>query len=189
VTFSNSLGDITAIDAKNGSLVWQKFTQNSKIYEDIMTLKMSDLIIDNESIYFSNNKSQFYSIDLNTGITNWIQKISSNIKPSIIGNFIFTISTDGYFFIIEKNTGNILRITNVFNNLKRKKNKEFYPTGFVFNFQNLFISTNNGKLIVTDIKTGKIKNILNVDNDIISRPIVQNQSMYLIKDSSIVKLN
>ena len=59
----------------------------------------------------------------------------------------------------------------------------------VFNFQNLFISTNNGKLIVTDIKTGKIKNILNVDNDIISRPIVQNQSMYLIKDSSIVKLN
>ena len=101
----------------------------------------------------------------------------------------FTISTDGYFFIIEKNTGNILRITNVFNNLKKKKNKEFYPTGFVFNFQNLFISTNNGKLIVTDIKTGKIKNILNVDNDIISRPIVQNQSMYLIKDSSIVKLN
>lgn len=189
VTFSNSLGDITAIDAKNGSLVWQKFTQNSKIYEDIMTLKMSDLIINNESIYFSNNKSQFYSIDLNTGITNWIQKISSNIKPSIIGNFIFTISTDGYFFIIEKNTGNILRITNVFNNLKKKKNKEFYPTGFVFNFQNLFISTNNGKLIVTDIKTGKIKNILNVDNDIISRPIVQNQSMYLIKDSSIVKLN
>ena len=86
-------------------------------------------------------------------------KNSSNIKPSIIGNFIFTISTDGYFFIIEKNTGNILRITNVFNNLKKKKNKEFYPTGFVFNFQNLFISTNNGKLIVTDIKTGKIKNI------------------------------
>ena len=77
----------------------------------------------------------------------------------------------------------------MFNNLKKKKNKEFYPTGFVFNFQNLFISTNNGKLIVTDIKTGKIKNILNVDNDIISRPIVQNQSMYLIKDSSIVKLN
>ena len=90
-----------------------------------MTLKMSDLIINNESIYFSNNKSQFYSIDLNTGITNWIQKISSNIKPSIIGNFIFTISTDGYFFIIEKNTGNILRITNVFNNLKKKKIKSF----------------------------------------------------------------
>ena len=189
VTFSNSLGDITAIDANNGSLIWQKFTQNSEIYEDIMTLKMSDLIINNQSIYFSNNKNQFYSIDANTGITNWIQKINSNIKPSIIGNFIFTISTDGYFFIIEKNTGNILRITNVFNNLKKKKKEKIYPTRFIFNFQNLFISTNNGKLMVIDIKTGKIKNILNVDNDIISRPIVQNQNMYLIKDNSIVRLN
>ena len=189
VTFSNSLGDITAIDVNNGSLIWQKFTQNSEIYEDIMTLKMSDLVINNESIYFSNNKNQFYSIDANTGITNWIQKINSNIKPAIIGNFIFTISTDGYFFIIEKNTGNILRITNVFNSLKQKKNEMIYPTGFIFNFQNLFISTNNGKLMVIDIKTGKIKNILNVDNDIISRPIVQNQNMYLIKDNSIVRLN
>ena len=189
VTFSNSLGDITAIDVNNGSLIWQKFTQNSEIYENIMTLKMSDLVINNESIYFSNNKNQFYSIDANTGITNWIQKINSNIKPSIIGNFIFTISTDGYFFIIEKNTGNILRITNVFNSLKKKKNEMIYPTGFIFNFQDLFISTNNGKLIIIDIKTGKIKNILNIDNDIISRPIVQNQNMYLIKDNSIVRLN
>ena len=189
VIFSNSLGDITALDISNGALIWQKFTQNSKIYEEIMTLKMSNLIISNDSIYFSNNKNKFYSIDFNTGTTNWIQEINSNVKPTVIGNFIFTISFDGYFFIIEKNTGNILRITNVFNNLKKKKNEKIYPTGFIFNFQNLFISTNNGKLMVIDIKTGKIKNILNVDNDIISRPIVQNQNMYLIKDNSIVRLN
>ena len=92
VIFSNSLGDITALNVKNGSLVWQKFTQNSKIYEDIMTLKTSNLIEDDGSIYFSNNKNQFYSIDLDTGITNWIQNINSNIKPAVIGKFIFTIS-------------------------------------------------------------------------------------------------
>ncbi len=189
VFFSNSLGDITAIDAKNGSLIWQKFTQNSKIYEDIMTLKMSNLIINNDSIYFSNNKNQFYSIDFNTGITNWIQKINSNVKPAIIGDFVFTVSLDGYFFIIDKNTGNILRITNVFDSIKRKKNEKVYPTGFVFNFENLFISTNLGKLLVVDIKSGKIKNILKIDNNIISRPIIQNQNMYLIKDNSIVRLN
>ena len=56
VIFSNSLGDITALNVNNGSLVWQKFTQNSKIYEDIMTLKTSNLIEDDGSIYFSNNK-------------------------------------------------------------------------------------------------------------------------------------
>ncbi len=189
VIFSNSLGDITAIDAKTGSLLWQKFTQNSEIFEDIMTLKMSNLIINDDSIYFSNNKNQFYSIDFNTGITNWIQKINSNVKPAVIGNFIFTISIDGNFFIIEKNKGNILRITNIFDKINKKKNNNIFPTGFVFNYQNLFVSTNIGKLLVVDIKTGKVKNILKIDKNIISRPIVQNQNMYLIKDNSIVRFN
>ncbi len=189
VIFSNSLGDITAVDTNNGSLIWQRFTQNSEIYEDIMTLKMSDLISNNESIYFSNNKNQFYSLDLNTGITNWIQDVNSNLKPTVLGNFIFSISLNGYFFIIEKNTGNIIRITNIFDQFKKKDKEILYPTGFVFNYQNLFISTNNGKLIIVDIKTGKIKNILKIAKGAISRPFVKNQNMYLIKDNSIIKLN
>lgn len=189
VIFSNSLGDITAVNANNGSLVWQKFTQNSKIYEDIMTLKTSNLIEDNGSIYFSNNKNQFYSLDLNTGIINWIQDINSNIKPAVIAKFIFTISLDGYFFIIEKDTGNILRITDVFKQLRINKNEIIQPTGFIFNHKNLFISTSEGKLIIVNIKTGKVQNILKISNDIISRPFVQNKKMYLIKDNSIIKLN
>ena len=189
VIFSNSLGDITALNISNGSLIWQKFTLNSKIYEEIMTLKMSNLIIDNDSIYFSNNRNKFYSIDFNTGITNWVQEINSNVKPAVIGNFIFTISLDGYFFIIEKNTGNILRISNIFTNLKKKKSENIYPVGFIFNFQNLFVSTSNGKIIIVDIKTANTENILKVNNGIISRPIVHDQKMYVIKDNSIIKFN
>ena len=189
VIFSNSLGDITALNVNNGSLVWQKFTQNSKIYEDIMTLKTSNLIEDDGSIYFSNNKNQFYSIDLDTGITNWMQNINSNIKPAVIGKFIFTISLDGYFFIIEKNSGNILRITNIFDQFKKDKSENIQPTGFIFNHQNLFVSSSNGKLITVNIKNGKVKNILKIGNNIISRPFVKNEKMYLIKNNSIIRLN
>ena len=39
----------------NGKLIWQRFTLQSKIYEDIMTLKTSDLVENDNSIYFSNN--------------------------------------------------------------------------------------------------------------------------------------
>ena len=42
------------------------------------------------------------------------------IRPVIIKNFIFTVSDDGYFFVIEKNSGNIVRITKV---LDQNKNK------------------------------------------------------------------
>jgi outer membrane protein assembly factor BamB len=189
VIFSNSIGDITAVKTDNGSLLWQRSTQNSKIYEDIMTLKTSDLIEDDDSIYFSNNKNKFYSLDLKSGTTNWTQDINSNLRPAIIGRYIFTISTKGYFFIIEKNTGNIIKITNLFKNFNVKKKKSLFPTGFIFNLEKLFITTNNGKLIIADIKTSEIKDILKIDADIISRPFVHDKSMFLIKNDSVIKLN
>ena len=188
VIFNNSLGDITSINIDSGSLNWQISTQNSSIYEEIMKLKVSILIENENSIYFSNNKNQFFSIDIESGALNWIQNINSYLKPTIIQNLIFTISLDGYFFVIDKKSGNILRITNLFKDPKIKK-KNFSLSGFIMNSKELFISTNQGKLLIVDIKDGNIKNILKIDNNKISRAFIKKQNMYLVKDNSIIKLN
>ena len=189
VVFNNSLGDITAVDINQGRLLWQISTQNSKIFEEIMSLKTSNLIENENIIYFSNNKNKFFSIDLNSGAVNWIQDINSDLKPVIFGNFLFTISNNGYFFVIDKKNGNILRITNVFNKSKLNKKMNVRPTGIISNYEELFMTTNNGRLILIDIKTGKINRILKIDSSKISRPFVKNKNMYLIRDNSIVKLN
>ena len=52
-----------------------------------------------KSIFFSNNKNEFYSIDIKTGVTNWINEINSNLTPIIIGNLIFTVSNEGYLYV------------------------------------------------------------------------------------------
>ena len=145
LVFNNSLGDITALNAADGSLLWQISTQNTEIFEEIMSLKTSELIENKGTLYFSNNKNQFFSVDISSGGINWIQNINSDIRPSIIGDLIFTISKDGYFFVINKKNGNILRITDVINQIKSNKKNNIYPTGFVFNLENIFISTNNDR--------------------------------------------
>ena len=187
--FNNSLGDITAIDLNEGSLLWQFSSLNSQIYEDIMNFKTSNIVLNENSIYFSNNKNKFYSLDLITGKVNWEQNINSNLKPSIIGNIILSVSLDGFFYVIDKNNGNILRITNLFNQEKLNKKNNIYPTGFILNIEDLFISTNVGKLIIVNIKNGKIKKILNIDNGKISRAFVQKNDMYVIRNNSIIKMN
>ena len=63
---------------------------------------------------FSNNKNKFYSIDLKTGTTIWKNEVNSNVKPILVGNLIFTISNEGYLYLIDKNKGNIVRITDLF---------------------------------------------------------------------------
>ena len=154
-----------------------------------MNLKTSELVENEDSLYFSNNKNQFFSVDITSGAINWIQNINSEVKPAIVGDLIFTISNDGYLFVINKINGNILRITDAINKIKSNKKDSVYPTGFILNSKNVYVSTDNGRLIVIKIETGKIDKILKIDNSKVSRAFVNNQVMYLIKDNSIVKLN
>ena len=189
ILFNNSIGDISAVDIDRGELLWQLPTQSSLIYEAAFSLQTSDIIAEKKSIFFSNNKNQFFSIDIDTGSFNWETKINSNIRPSLVGDYLFTVSIEGYLFVIEKNTGNIIRITDIFSNFKTKKRDKINPTGFVIGLKNIYLSTDNGRLLVIDILNGKTKSVLKIDNEKISRPIIMNKNLFVVKDNAIIRLN
>lgn len=187
--FNNSLGDVTAIDMNEGSLIWQTPTQSSLIYENAFSLKSSDLIADDKSLYISNNKNQFFSVDMKTGIVNWENKINSNLRSTIVENLIFSISLEGYLIITEKNTGNIIRVTDIFKGIKEKKRSKIKPIGFVVGLDKIYLTTSNGKLFILDTISGKTTSILKVDSEQVSRPFISNQSLYIVKDNAVIKLN
>ncbi len=189
IYFNNSLGDITAVDIEKGQLLWQLPTQNSLIYESAFSLEASDIVADDETIYFSNNKNQFFSLDIKSGSFNWKNNINSNLRPVIVDNFLFTITLEGYLTIIEKNSGNIIRITDVFKNIKPKKRKKIKPTGFIVGTNNIYLSTSNGRLLVIDITSGNTISTLKIDNEKISRPSVKDNNLFVIKDNAVIKLN
>ena len=187
VFFINNVGDVTALDVNNGSLVWQTPTQSNLIYQDAFTLENSDLVFENDTIYFSNNKNEFFSIDARTGIIKWTQSINSSLRPTIIDNLIFTISNEGYLFIIDDRTGNILRITDILNNFKNRENIK--PIGFIHGRHKIFVSLNNGQIISLNSTTGEQQKITKVHGSKVSRPYIFKNSMYLIKDNAVSKIN
>ena len=189
IYFKNSIGDISAVDINEGELLWQLPTQSSLIYEAAFSLETSDLITDGNTLFFSNNKNQFFSIDLGTGSFNWENQVNSSLRPSLVGNYIFTVSLEGYLIVIEKNSGNIIRVTDVFNNFKKKKRDKIKPVGFIIGTNNIYLSTDNGRLMVIDIKSGRTKSILKIDNNKISRPHVIDKDLYVVKENAIIRLN
>ena len=189
IYFNNSLGDISAVGIMDGELLWQLPTQSDVLYESAFSLETSDIITDNKDLFFSNNKNQFFSIDIKSGSFNWENSINSNLRPTVIDNFIISVSLEGYLIVIDKITGNIIKVTDVFNNFKPKKRKGIKPTGFIVGLKNIYLSTNIGKLLVIDIKSGKTISTLKIDKDKISRPFISNQNLYLAKDNAIIKLN
>ena len=187
VIFSNSIGDITAVDIETGLIKWQLPTQSSSIINESYNFKTSKLVSDENSIFFSNNKNQFYSIDLKTGTANWINEVNSNVRPILVGNLIFTVSNEGYLYLIDKNKGNIVRITDLFLNYKNKKRKNIYPIGFVIGGKNLFLTNSDGKMIVAGIEDGKIIKIEKVSGGLVSEPFIFNQNLYVIRNGSILQ--
>jgi outer membrane protein assembly factor BamB len=189
VIFSNSIGDITAVDIETGLIVWQLPTQSSNIINETYSFKISQLVSDGKSIFFSNNKNEFYSVDIKTGVTNWINDISSNLTPIIISNLLFTVSNDGYLHVIEKSNGNIIRINDLYVNYKQKKRNKVKPIGFVIGNDKLFLTNTDGKMIVVDLREGKITGIEKVAGDFTSKPFIHNQNLFVIKNGSIIKFN
>ena len=189
VIFSNSIGDITAVDTETGIITWQLPTQNSSIINETYNFKISKLVSDGNSIFFSNNKSEFYSVDVKTGTINWISEINSILTPITIDNLIFTVSNEGDLYVIEENRGNIIRITDLYKTYKVKKRKDIRPIGFVMGNTKLYLTNTDGKMIIINLDLGNVIGTEKVAGTFISKPFIFNQNLFVIRSGSIVQYN
>ena len=188
VIFNNSIGDITAVNISTGLINWQLPTQSSNIINESYSFINSQLVADENSIYFSNNRNEFFSINARNGVINWKQNINSNLIPTITEKFVFTVSNEGYLFVLDNQKGDVIRITNLLKNIENKK-KLLKPSGFILARNKIYLSLNNGRLIKVDVNTGTQKSIFKLGNSKISRPKVFDKSMFLVKKNAIIKTN
>ncbi len=184
VIFIDTFGDINALDINSGNLIWQFQTTDENIFESAFLLKSSRLVSDSETIFISNNHNKFFAINAKNGQIRWQQTINSYLEPSIIDNLVFTISEEGFFIIIDKTNGNILRSTNILDLLK----KNVYPVGFITAKKYIYVSLSNGRLLKVLIEDGKTKDIIKIDGDKISRPYILNKNMYILRNNAIIKI-
>ncbi len=189
VYFNNTIGDITAVNIKSGKLLWQLPTQNNTTSENAFRLSGSKLVINNNSVLFSNNKNEFYSIDKKIGLINWKNKITSILRPVVIEKLIVTISNNGYLYIIDKKSGNIIRITDLYKEYDDSKRNKVFPTGFIVAKNKIYLANDDGRLIVAELNTGKISSIIKIDGSRISQPHVYEDNLFLTINGSIIRFN
>ena len=188
VYFINNLGDLTAVEISSGDLLWQLPTQSRDIINVTYNFKNSRLVSDSKSIFFSNNKNEFYSIDLKNGSINWINNISSSLTPILVDNLIITVSDNGYLFVVDKEKGNIIKIKDIYKIYKdKKRKKKIKPIGFSISQDKIYISGNDGKLIILELKTGNVLNVEKIARNIMSKPFLYNNHLFMIKNGAVIQ--
>ena len=188
VIFSNSIGDLTAVDLNTGELVWQTPTQDIGLAKNI-TLRNSDVVSDGNLLFMSSNKNQFVAMNIKTGIIKWKQEINSELRPVVVSDYIVTISNEGLMVLLNKTDGNILRINNILKNIKKKRRKNYRPTGFIISNNKVYVSTINGRMFIINFSDNSIQKILKLDKEKLQRPVYFKNELYIAKDNSIIRIN
>ena len=189
IFFNNYIGDISSVNINTGEMIWQTPTQKSSVYEDSFLLETSDVVLNNGQIFLSNNRNEFFSINQENGFINWETSVNSSIRPTIIDNLIFTITSNGFLVLLDKNTGKVIRSTFIFNQIKKNKLKNVKPTGFIVGLNNIYLSTDKGYLIIIDIESGKSNSMIKIAGSKILRPYISSNDLYIIKSNSVIKFD
>jgi len=184
----NSSGELIKINITDGRMKWAFNTLGSSLLHDADFFKSSKVVINDDDIILS-IKSSLFSYDLATGFNNWKQEVSTNGTPIIVGDNIFLVTSNGFFVIIDNETGRIISSSNILNLLKNKKQKTRI-TGFVMGSGKVYSTTANGFLIVASATSGKADFFTNIGDPIASSPVISNGNLYILtKNSRILGFN
>ena len=177
-----SLGDLLKINSINGNIDWSLNTLGSMLPEVTDFFESSDIVINNENIIFS-TRSSLFSCDLNDGYINWKIDISSIAAPIVDGKNIFFVTENGYFVIINVDTGEIISSTNILKILKKKK-QSTEVTGFIMGSGKIYSVTSNGYLIVSSAISGKVENFKKIGDPVTSVPVINNGKLFIYTENS-----
>ena len=175
-----SSGELLKVNLTSGNVDWALNTLGSVDATDFF--KSSDIVITNESIIFS-TQSSIFSYNLNNGSTNWERDISSIGTPIVNEGNIFFVTENGYFVIINKDTGEIISSTNILKILKRRS--QFTKvTGFIMGSGKIYSVTLNGYLIVSSASSGKVESFKKIGHPVTSSPIISDGKLFIYTESS-----
>ncbi len=177
-----SSGDLLKLNSENGRVYWALSAIASNFAHDNDFFSSSEIVVDQNSVIFS-AASTFYSFNLSNGYLNWEANISSSNIPIVDGENIFTVTENGFFVNIEKNSGKIVWVVNIFKILKERK-QNTKVTGIVMGSGKIYAATENGYLISASASTGEILNSKKIGENIIADPIISNGSLYILTEKS-----
>jgi len=178
----NSAGDLFKVNGNRGNIIWSRSTSMSPYATDTDFFRSSDIVVTNNEIIFSAEAS-IYSYNIDNGETNWETKINTISSPIIDGKNIFFITENGFFVILDKDSGTIISSTNILKILKKRK-RETKITGFIMGSGKIYSLTLNGYLIVSSASSGKVEYSKKIGDQLKTSPIINNGKLYILTENS-----
>ena len=186
-----SSGEIVALNAQTGMLLWLENLANMRQRDGLMGIAhvRARPVIEEGRVYALSHSGRMLSLDLETGERLWEQEIGGLYAPAIGGDFLFVVTYGGQLIALQKQTGKIKWVTNLseaFHKMKEEdketETKEIHWVGPILGGGNIIVAGSQGDVLRVSPETGQLISYFNIGEKIFMTPIIVNEQLILLGD-------
>ncbi len=180
-------GEIVALKAQNGGVLWQEALSATGNLTPLATLNdiASGPVVADGYVLVTTQSGTFSAFDLRTGQQVWSQPAGSLGYPMVAGDFVYTVTTEGEVVAMSKADGTVIWITQLqtFKNVKKRK-KRISWSGPIMAGDRLLMMSSRGQAALVNPYTGDIIRTFKLGGDVYVAPIIANNTVYYITDDA-----
>jgi len=182
-----SSGEIVALKAQNGGVLWQESLSGSGNLTPLATLNdiASGPVVTDGYVFVATQSGAFSAFDLRTGQQVWSQPAGTLSFPMVAGDFVYTVTTEGEVVAMSKADGTVIWITQLqnFKNVKKRK-KRISWSGPIMAGDRLLMMSSRGQAVEVSPYSGEILRKFKLGGDVYVAPIIANNTVYYITDDA-----
>ena len=184
-----STGELVAYRYENGRELWSDALARTSISTQVGTLTDvdADPIIDQGRVYALGQGGRMAAYELLTGQRIWELTLAGISTPTVVGEWVFTLTDDAQLLAIQRSTGRIRWLTQ----LERWRDEEdregpIFWTGPVLASGRLWIASSRGFVKSVDIMTGAVADFTELDDGVSLPPVVAINMLYIFDDDGTI---
>lgn len=185
---SYSSGMINSLNAYNGQILWS-FNQNIDSQSDSNFIPSNftcQPLFDNNYLYVASSNGKFMKINIDTGLTVYIENYDDIHSMSMAGNYIFFTNNARQLVAISKDTGKPIWAANLYS--KKSENEIEDTTSFltpIVTLDKIYVASNDGYIFEVSLSDGSVLNKISIPKNI-DNFIIWNNKLYIVKGSNLL---
>jgi outer membrane protein assembly factor BamB len=180
-----STGELVAYRYENGRELWSDALARTSISTQVGTLTGvdADPIIDQGRVYALGQGGRMAAYELLTGQRIWELTLAGISTPTVVGEWVFTLTDDAQLLAIQRNTGRIRWLTQLdrWRDVEDREGPIFWQ-GPVLASGRLWIASSRGYVKSVDVMTGEATDFTRLNNGVSLPPLVANNMLYILDD-------
>lgn len=185
VIVAYSSGEITALQAENGHVLWADMLTSAVRIDTVASIphiRARPVVYDNQVIAISHG-GRMTAIDLKTGVRQWQKEVGGVRTPAVSRDWIFILIEQGEVLCLHRLTGKVRWAANL-PKLTKEDKKAIFWAGPVLVGSELVFSGTNGQVQFLSVADGKPTKTLEFDGETIFSPVVADKTLYVLTDQA-----